>query len=232
MVQTFAANGYNVGLMDVDTRGLDEMCGALQNNSALLPIAGDVSSPEDAQQAVAKTLDKFGGLDVLVNNAGIEIAGTAADLTIEKWDRLLGVNLRGAFLMSKAALPHLKSGGSIINISSVHAFTGYPGCAAYDSSKAGLLGLTRAMAIDHGAAGIRVNAICPGYILTPLMESWLAKVEDREATLARVRSVHPLGRIGEPRDIAEAALFLASDKASFITGATFVIDGGMTLSGK
>jgi len=118
-----------------------------------------------------------------------------------------------------------------VNISSVHAFVSYAGCAAYDATKAGLLGLTRAMALDHGAEGIRVNAICPGYIDTPLMERWLESLPDREATMRQVLAAHPMGRMGTPRDIAEAALFLASDAASFISGTSLVVDGAIGVTG-
>jgi meso-butanediol dehydrogenase/(S,S)-butanediol dehydrogenase/diacetyl reductase len=191
-----------------------------------------VNEPADAERAVAETMGAFGSLDVLVNNAGIEIPGTVASLSIERWDRLLGVNLRGAFLFSKYAISQMHRGSSIVNISSVHAFAAYTDSAAYDSSKAGLLGLTRAMALDHGPSGIRVNAVCPGYIQTPLMDQWLNAVPDRETTLREVLKFHPLGRIGTPRDIAEAVLFLSSEAASFISGTYLVVDGAMTIAGK
>jgi NAD(P)-dependent dehydrogenase (short-subunit alcohol dehydrogenase family) len=149
-----------------------------------------------------------------------------------QWDRQLGVNLKGAFLFAKYAIPHMRGrGAAIVNISSVHAFVSYAGNAAYDASKAGLLALTRTLALDHGSDGIRANAICPGYIDSPMMEEWLAGVPDREPTMRQVLSCHPLGRIGTPRDIAEAALFLASDAASFISGACLVVDGAMTVAG-
>jgi NAD(P)-dependent dehydrogenase (short-subunit alcohol dehydrogenase family) len=142
------------------------------------------------------------------------------------------VNLKGYFLFSKYAIPHLRGrAGVIVNIASVHAFVSYEGYAAYDASKAGIIGLTRAMALDHGREGIRVNAICPGYINTPLMDKWLADLPDPETTMREVMRAHPLGRIGTPRDIAEAALFLASDAASFISGAYLVVDGAMTAAG-
>ena len=135
------------------------------------------------------------GANVKPDNAGIEIAGTVSSLEVDQWDRLLSINLKGAYLFSKFAVPVMKPGSSIVNISSVHAFVAYPDCAAYDSSKAGLLGLTRAMALDHGHAGIRVNAVCPGYIQTPLMEQWLAQVPSPEDAMAAVIRSHPIGRI-------------------------------------
>lgn len=144
----------------------------------------------------------------------------------------MAVNLRGVFLMSKYAIGKMIGrGGAIINISSMHAFVSWPGCAAYDTTKGGLIGLTRAMALDHGPAGIRVNAICPGYIDTPLMERWLETVPNREETKRQVLACHPLGRIGTPRDVAEVALFLASEGASFISGTSVVVDGAMSVAG-
>jgi meso-butanediol dehydrogenase/(S,S)-butanediol dehydrogenase/diacetyl reductase len=134
--------------------------------------------------------------------------------------------------MSKYVIDKMTaSGAAIVNISSVHAFVSWAGSAAYDATKAGLVGLTRAMALDHGPAGIRVNAICPGYIDTPLMESWLESASNREETMRQVLAWHPLGRIGTPRDVAEAVLFLASDAASFISGTTLVVDGAMSAAG-
>jgi NAD(P)-dependent dehydrogenase (short-subunit alcohol dehydrogenase family) len=232
VTQAFAANGFGVALFDINGPGLERMRQVLGSDGSVLTITGDVSIEKDAERAVNETVSKLGSIDVLINNAGIEIAGTAVSLSSQEWDRLLGINLKGAFLFSKFAIPAMKPGSAVVNISSVHAFVAYGECVAYDASKAGLLGLTRAMALDHGPAGIRINAICPGYIDTPLLESWLSTLEDREATLDQLKSVHPVRRIGTPEDIANAALFLASEQAAFITGAHLVVDGGMTLAGK
>lgn len=182
---------------------------------------------------VAAAFAEMGAVDVLVNNAGIEINGTVEQMSAAQWDRQLAVNLRGSFLCARAAIGGMRrrGGGAIVNIASVHATVSYPACAAYDTTKAGLLGLTRALALDHGRDGIRVNCICPGYIDTPLLGQWFASMPDAEAERRRVVAVHPVGRMGTPRDIAEACLFLCSDAAAFITGATLVVDGGMTLAG-
>ena len=209
IAERFAADGYRVALFDLNRDGLERMQGVLDRYTDVLPIAGDVSIPADAERAAASTVDRFGSIDVLINNAGIEIAGTVATLSFEDWDRLIGVNLRGSFNMSKFALRVMPPGSSIVNISSVHAFAAYKDCAAYDASKSALLGLTRAMALDHAAQGVRVNAICPGYIQTPLLDQWLDLVEDRAATFRFLESIHPVGRIGTPLDVAEAALFFA-----------------------
>jgi NAD(P)-dependent dehydrogenase (short-subunit alcohol dehydrogenase family) len=231
IARRFADAGYALSLFDINASGLERIAAELRP-AMTLPVRGDVNEPADAERAINKTVEAFGSLDVLVNNAGIEIAGTAVSLPLADWDRLLGVNLRGPFLFSKFAVPRMKPGSAIVNIASVHAFAGYPDCAAYDASKAGLLGLTRALALDHAPAGIRVNAVCPGYIQTPLLDKWLETVPDRQAALSDVLKAHPLGRIGLPQDVAEAVLFLASPRASFISGASLVVDGAMTVSGK
>jgi len=232
IAERFSEAGYAVAIFDRNTNGADEIARRLKMAGTAISIHGDVNEPGDAERAVAQTIQAFGSLDVLVNNAGIEIPGTVASLAVEHWDRLLGVNLRGTFLFAKYAIPRMKRGSSIVNISSVHAFAAYAESAAYDASKAGLLGLTRAMALDHGPSGIRINAVCPGYIQTPLLETWLQGVPDREATMSEVLRAHPLGRIGTPRDVAEAVLFLSSDAASFVTGTYLIVDGAMTLAGK
>lgn len=181
------------------------------------------------KNAVARAIAELGSLDVLINNAGIEINGTVVDLTAEQWEQQLAVNLRDVFLFSKYAIPAMQPlGGSIINISSVHAYVSWPRCPAYDASKSALIGLTRAMAIDHGRDRIRVNAICPGYIETPLLERWFAS---GIVTKEEVLKFHPLGRIGTTNDVAELALFLASDAAAFISGTSITVDGALTASG-
>ncbi len=228
----FVDAGAAAVLFDIDGQAARELAGRLSAKGRALAIEGDVAREQDVKAAVERAVAEYGSLDVLVNNAGIEIAGAIPDYTLDQWDRQLGVNLKGAFLFAKHAIPHMRGrGGAIVNISSVHALVSYPGNAAYDASKAGLVALTRALALDHGRDGIRVNSICPGYVDTPMTEAWLASVPDRAATERQMLAAHPLGRIGTPRDIAEAVLFLASDAASFITGASLVVDGGMTIAG-
>ncbi len=238
IAERFVEAGAAGVVFDINAERAQQMAQGLSRKGRALAIHGDVAREEDVQNAVARTVEGLGSLDVLVNNAGIEVVGQVVDLTSADWDRQLGVNLKGVFLFCKYAIPHLRGlpaqagrGGAIVNISSVHAFVSYAGNAAYDASKAGVIGLTRALALDHGREGIRVNAICPGYISTAMMDEWLALQPDPEATLKQVLSFHPVGRIGTPRDIAEAALFLASDAASFISGTYLVVDGAMTAAG-
>jgi meso-butanediol dehydrogenase/(S,S)-butanediol dehydrogenase/diacetyl reductase len=198
----------------------------------MLPLCGDVASEDQVRAAVEEAVRHWGAIDILINNAGIELHGTVVEITPDKWERQLAVNLKGAYLFSRCAIPYMRHrGGAIVNISSVHAMVSWPGTVAYDVSKCGLIGLTRSMALDHGRDGIRVNAVCPGYIHTAITDRWLDTVPDREAALGRVLSLHPLGRIGTPRDVAEACLFLVSEAASFINGTSLVVDGAMTAAG-
>jgi hypothetical protein len=229
IAERFVEAGAALAIFDINGHGAREVARRL---GRAIAIEGDVANEEHVKAAVAQTVAQLGSLDILVNNAGIEISGTVAEMSSETWDCVLGVNLRGAFLCSKYAILHMRRrGGAIVNISSVHAFHSYPHEPAYDASKSGMLGLTRTMALDHGTDGIRVNAICPGYIRTPLLERWFSELPNPEETMREVLKFHPLGRIGTPRDIADAALFLASDAASFISGAYLVVDGAMTVSG-
>lgn len=188
----------------------------------------DVRHSGDCRNAVAETLSAFRGLDILFNNAGVFFPHTVVDCSEEEWDLQIDVNLKGTFLLSRAALPHMieRRSGVIINNSSGWGLAGGDAAAAYCASKGGVVLLTRAMAIDHGRQGIRVNCICPGDVDTPMLpedarrrgvnwEDYLAGCADR-----------PLGRIGTPDEIAKAALFLASDDSSFMTGAALVVDGG------
>jgi len=228
IAERFLTAGYRVALFDINAAAAAETAARIGTPGRTTAIGGDVSNEADVQRAVAQTVRELGSLDVLVNNAGIEIYGTVVDMPAGQWDRQLAVNLRGAFLCSKYAIPEMRRGGAVVHISSAHAHVSWPRCPAYDASKAGLIGLTRAMALDHGRQGVRVNAICPGYIATPLLEKAFAC---GEADRAAVLKFHPLGRLGTPLDIAEAALFLASDAASFISGAVLNVDGCLTAQG-
>jgi NAD(P)-dependent dehydrogenase (short-subunit alcohol dehydrogenase family) len=232
IAEAFAEAGASVALFDLNGAGVREVAGRISTQGKALAITGDVAREEDVRAACEQVSGHFGSLDIVVNNAGIETGGNAVNMASADWDRLMAVNLRGAFLFAKHSIPFMRGkGGAIVNISSVHAFVSYPEDVAYDASKAGLIGLTRALALDHGKDGVRVNAICPGYIETPLHQKWLDALPNPAETMEEVLKFHPVGRIGTPRDVAQAALFLASDAASFITGTYLVVDGGMTVGG-
>ena len=191
-------------------------------------VAADLAQPDDCEAVVARTMRAFGRLDVLLNNAGVGtmvVGGTVESISLEQWDLAQDVNVRAIYLVSRAAVPHMRGrGGAIVNIASVSAFHGsvQRPTHAYAASKGAVLALSRAMAASYGRDGIRVNAICPGTIRTRLTVDIVERVE-RDAREGRGI---PLGRVGEPEDIARCALFLASDEASFISGATIVADGG------
>ena len=193
-------------------------------------LATDILRVDEIQAAVQKIRERHGRIDILVNNAGVEIGKPFAETTLEDWDTVLGVNLRGAFALTQAALPLFPAkGGAIVNISSVHATHAFPDSVAYACSKAGLGSLTRNLALELAPRGIRVNAIRPGYIDTRLWDEYLRHSSNPEALAAQTTELHPLGRRGMPADVADAALFLVAENSSFITGTDMLVDGGLTV---
>ena len=190
----------------------------------------DVTRASDVEALVRRAVDEFGGLHIVVNNAGAWMAGSVEETSEAELDQLLATNVKGPFLVSKAALPALRQsgGGSIIHIGSILSLIGMKRRAAYAASKGALAQLTKAMALDHAAEKIRVNCICPGLVDMPLAQGALAKASDPEAELARRVAGIPLGRIGKPEDVGRLAVFLASDDSSWMTGALLPLDGGVT----
>ena len=189
----------------------------------------DISQPLDDRRAVDETVERFGGADILVNNAGIQTYGGPTDTTEEIWDRTMDVNLKGHWLMSKYAIPHMlgRGRGSIVNVSSVQGLASQANVLAYATSKHALIGLTRAMAVDLARQGVRVNCVCPGSVDTPMIRSIIAQDRD-PARLERIlHGMHPIGRMAHPREIGEVILFLAGDRASFMTGSIVTVDGGL-----
>ena len=193
-------------------------------------VQTDVRKSLDVQNLVDETIADYGSIDVVCNDAGIELIRPLIQTTEEEWDNVIDTNLKGMFLVSKFALPHLikKKKGSIINMASQLGLVGLERWAAYCASKGGVIMLTKAMAVEYGTYGIRVNCICPGAIETPMMERELELEKNPEEAKKHFINLHPIGRLGKPEEIAEAALFLASDRSSFITGSALVVDGGFT----
>ena len=224
----FAKEGARVVIADINLAGARETLQQIQSAGGDgLVVETDVASPESVQKLVATTLSAYPQVDVLLNNAAIQINKTVEDTTVEEWNREIAVNLGGVFLCSKFFLPHLrKTKGAIINMASVNGFFVEPMCAGYCATKAAIIGLTKAMAIDHGNEGIRVNSICPGYIDAGLAWGYFEAQPDPAAARAAAGRLHALGRIGRPEEIARVAAFLASDEASFMTGSAVVVDGG------
>lgn len=224
----FAAEGAALALADLDADRLAALAGEIEKaGGRVLTHTTNVADSGAVAALVAATIERFGRLDVCFANAGIGGGGLVADLPEETFDRVIGVNLKGAFLCAKHAVPHLLAagGGSLIFTASELALVGSPGGAAYCASKAGLLGMARALAVDHGGQGLRVTCLCPGATDTPML--WRG-VDDRAAEEASLSARMALGRIGRPDEIARAALFLASDDSSFVTGTALVVDGGWT----
>jgi NAD(P)-dependent dehydrogenase (short-subunit alcohol dehydrogenase family) len=227
----FAKEGAKVAITGrSNERGAAVTDQIVQNAGSAIFVRADVSISDDCQRAVAQTLEAFGRLDILFNNAGVFYPQTALECSENEWDEQIDVNLKGTFLMSKFALPSMiaQGHGVIINNSSGWGIVGGDHAVAYCASKGGVVLMTKAMAIDHGRQGIRVNCICPGDVETPMLPadakmrglSWQSYLEDCNK--------RPMGRIGTPEEIAKAALFLASDDSSFMTGAALVVDGGGT----
>jgi NAD(P)-dependent dehydrogenase (short-subunit alcohol dehydrogenase family) len=213
-----------------EARGREVVAEIEQAGGTAIFIRSDVRFAEDCRRAVEETLQAFGRLDILFNNAGVLYANTVLDCTEEEWDLTLDTNLKGTYLMSKFALPAMiaQRSGVIINNASGWGLVGGDAAAAYCASKGGVVLLTKAMAIDHARQGIRVNCICPGDVDTPMLpEDAQRRGMKWEAYLASAAN-RPMGRIGKPEEIAKAVLFLASDDSSFVTGAVLAVDGGGT----
>jgi len=224
----FAKEGARVVVADINRNGAVETVKRIeQAGGQAHAVTTDVADAASVQNLVRETLRVWPQVHVLFNNAAIQINKTVEETEVEEWNREIAVNLGGIFLCCKFFMPHLrKTKGAIVNMSSVNGFFVEPICAGYCATKAAIIGLTKAMAIDHGKEGIRVNCICPGYIDAGLAEGYFEAQPDPAAARAAAAKLHALGRIGRPEEVGRMAVFLASDDASFVTGAAFVVDGG------
>ena len=226
----FTEQGARVCVADVDLDAAEETVSLCPGEAFAARV--DVAAEDDVRALMAGAAERFGTLDVLYNNAGISPAddGSILDTTVEAWQRVQDVNTKGVFLCCKHGIPHLlvRGGGSVINVASFVAILGAATSQiSYTASKGAVLALSRELAVEFARRGVRVNALCPGPVETPLL---LSIYGDDPAALERRRAHWPSGRLGKPREIVNAALFLASDESSFVTGATFVVDGGLTAS--
>ena len=222
----FAESGARIALVGRNAVALTEVTDEIKSNGGdVLPIRADVTV--NGERILTETISHFGQLDVLVNAAGHLSNGTIENTTLEAWDTMLDVNLRAVFTLIQHSVPHLeKTGGNVVNVSSVTGLRSFPGVLAYCVSKAGLDQLTKCAALELASKGVRVNAVNPGVVVTEIHRRAGMGDVDYQAFLERSKTTHPLGRVGEPREIAELILFLASDHADWITGATYSIDGG------
>jgi len=222
----FAREGANVVVADLAVEGAQETVRRIKEaGGAALFVQCDVSKAPDVEELIKKTVDTYGRLDCAFNNAGVGPTGTTAECTEAEWDTTININLKGVWLCLKYEILQMlrQGGGVIVNTASAGGLIGTPGLAAYTASKHGVVGLTKTAALEYVQSGIRVNAVCPGSVLTPMLEQGLAA---NPAMRDLILSKHPIGRFGKPEEIAEAAVWLCSDAASFVTGVAFPVDGG------
>lgn len=227
-----AESGATVAIFDINGDAGRETADAIAKGGATCDyFPCNVSVSAEVSHAVEAAASKYGSVDILISNAGIQLYGNSVTTTEEEWDRLIGINLKGCFLASKFAVPHMiaKGGGAIVIVGSVQSMTAIRNSVAYVASKHGLLGLTRAMALDYAQSGIRVNCVCPGTIDTPMLRWAVSLSEDPHKVIETCNRMHPLGRIGKAEEVADAIVYLASPMSSFITGAALLVDGGMLI---
>jgi NAD(P)-dependent dehydrogenase (short-subunit alcohol dehydrogenase family) len=230
IAEAFAREGAQVIVVDINSDRAEAVAAAIQKDGGLAAaFSADVANPGAVEPLAGFVATRFGTLNILVNDAAVQVNKTVENTTPAEWDRQMAVNVGGVFLCSRIFIPALRtSRGVIINLSSVNGFFVEPACAGYCATKAAILGLTKAMAIDHGREGIRVHAICPGYIDAGLAEGYFESQKDPAAARAEAGSLHALGRIGQASEVARTAVFLASEDASFMTGSALIVDGGFS----
>ncbi len=223
----YAAEGARVAILDRTAEALQETARAIRDaGGEALALACDVSVPDQVEAAVARTVHAFGRLDIAFNNAGVENTATpVAEIALDEWDRILGINLRGTFICMKHEIAQMlrQGGGVVVNTSSGAGVRGVAGGGAYAASKHAIIGLTRSAALDYATANIRVNAVLPGNIATPMMDRFTGGDTQKAIDL------EPVGRLGTPEEIAEAVLWMSSDLGAFVTGASIAVDGGWSL---
>jgi len=228
-VKVFAREGAMITIADINEAQGEKLARMIKEMSSdALFVRTDISSREDVEMMVKKTVEHFGRLDCAFNNAGLEgKQATTAEISEDEWDRIMGINLKGAWFCMKYEIEYMlkHGGGAIVNTSSAAGLMGFPGLSAYTASKHGLLGLTKTAAMEYASRNIRINAICPGVIRTPMVDRFLGGNKELEAQFVEME---PVGRMGMPQEVAEVTMWLCSDKASFVTGASIPVDGGMT----
>jgi NAD(P)-dependent dehydrogenase (short-subunit alcohol dehydrogenase family) len=231
-VERLRRAGASVTFCDIDEAVGREVEAATADDprpATFLPC--DVTSEDELAAVMSATIERHGGLDIVVANAGVDRPFDAATMTEEEWHAFMGIDLRAVWLTAKHALPTMRASGrgAIVTIASIHAFVTTQGKFPYAAAKSAVVGLTRSLALDEGSRGIRVNAVCPGYTRTRMLMSGVESADDPAEAEREMLAIHPLGRIAEPEEIANVVAFLASDEASFITGAAIMVDGGLSV---
>jgi NAD(P)-dependent dehydrogenase (short-subunit alcohol dehydrogenase family) len=232
---SLAKEGAKVYIGDIDDAGGQQTVAEVtQAGGEITYQRTDVGSAADVERLVQAALDRYGKLDVMVNNVGVAIGGTAADMSEDDWQRVININLSGVWRGMKYAIPPMirNGGGSIINVSSVQSLVGFKGWAGYAASKGGINSLTQQAALEYGPKNIRINAIAPGTIMTPMNVKLYEEADDPEGLMNGWNAMHPIGRLGQPAEVGALIAFLASDDASFITGEIIRIDGGVVIKGE
>jgi NAD(P)-dependent dehydrogenase (short-subunit alcohol dehydrogenase family) len=230
VANALSAEGSRVVLVDIDGTKAEVAAAVICSQGGdARPFKADVADPKSVDGLKVFVRSELGPLDILVNNAAMQVNKKIEDTTPEEWNRQMAVNVGGVFLCSRAFMPDLRqTRGVILNMSSVNGFFVEPSCAGYCATKGAILAFTKAIAIDHGREGIRVHAICPGYINAGLAEGYFESQSDPGKAREEAGALHALGRIGQPEEVARAAVFLASDDASFMTGSALIVDGGFS----
>jgi NAD(P)-dependent dehydrogenase (short-subunit alcohol dehydrogenase family) len=227
-VRRFAAEGAHICILDRDLSAAEALAAELGDSHLAMEL--DVRFEEGVEQVAEAAYNRWGHVDVLVNNAGSELNKTYDETTVEEWDKVLDTDLKGPWLLCKHFVPRMveRGSGSVINISSLNGLVGFPLSTAYGSAKGGLVVFTRDMAIELATSGVRINCVCPGVIETPMMERWTDLMPDKEEAKAMLRGVMPIGRMGTAEEVAAAILFFASEDSSLCQGAVLSVDGGFT----